>query len=96
MADEKEEQSCSCTGWKISFAICLVCSVIMLILCIILFVKRNVIHNTIYDKFEKHIQDIKDKRAKQNRKLGYNNVSTDNNASTAENNTSTSDEDYGF
>ena len=76
MADEKEEQSCSCTGWKISFAICLVCSVIMLILCIILFVKRNVIHNTIYDKFEKHIQDIKDKRAKQNRKLGYNNVST--------------------
>lgn len=84
MADEKEEQTCSCTGWKISFAICLVCSVIMLILCIILFVKRNVIHNTIYDKFEKHIQDIKDKRAKQ-RELEYNNsVSTD--ASTSENN----------
>lgn len=84
MADEKEEQTCSCTGWKISFAICLVCSVIMLILCIILFVKRNVIHKTIYDKFEKHIQDIKDKRAKQ-RELEYNNsVSTD--ASTSENN----------
>ena len=94
MADEKEEQSCSCTGWKVSFAICLVCSVIMLILCIILFVKRNVIHKTIYDKFEKHIQDIKDKRAKQNRKLGYNNVSTDNNASTAEYETSTGDNEF--
>ena len=83
MADEKEEQSCSCTGWKVSFAICLVCSVIMLILCIILFVKRNVIHKTIYDKFDKHIQDIKAKRAKQ-RELEYNNsVSTDNNTSTS-------------
>ena len=80
MADEKEEQTCSCTGWKVSFAICLVCSVIMLILCIILFVKRNVIHKTIYDKFDKHIQDIKDKRAKQ-RELEYNSVSTDNNTS---------------
>ena len=82
MADEKEEQTCSCTGWKVSFAICLVCSVIMLILCIILFVKRNVIHKTIYDKFDKHIQDIKDKRAKQ-RELEYNSVSTDNNTSTS-------------
>ena len=82
MADEKEEQTCSCTGWKVSFVICLVCSVIMLILCIILFVKRNVIHKTIYDKFDKHIQDIKAKRAKQ-RELEYNSVSTDNNTSTS-------------
>ena len=82
MADEKEEQSCSCTGWKVSFAICFVCSVIMLILCIVLFVKRNVIHHTIYDKFDKHIQDIKAKRAKQ-RELEYNSVSTDNNTSTS-------------
>lgn len=94
MADEKEEQSCSCTGWKISFAICLVCSVIMLILCIILFVKRNVIHDTVYNNIKKHIQNIEDKRAKQNRKLGYNNVSTDNNVSTAEYETSTGDNEF--
>lgn len=87
MADEKEEQSCSCTGWKISFAICLVCSVIMLILCIILFVKRNVIHDTVYNNIKKHIQNIEDKRAKQ-RELEYN-------STPAENNTST-DKDYGF
>lgn len=88
MADEKEEQSCSCTGWKISFAICLVCSVIMLILCIILFVKRNVIHSTIYDKFEKHIQDIKDKRANKQKRLVNDSAPADS--------TATTDEDYGF
>ena len=87
MADEKEEQTCSCTGWKVSFAICFVCSVIMLILCIILFVKRNVIHHTIYDKIDKHIQNIKAKRAKQ-RELEYNSVPADS--------TATTDEDYGF
>lgn len=85
MADEKEEQSCSCTGWKISFAICLVCSVIMLILCIILFVKRNVIHSTIYDKFEKHIQDIKDKRANKQKRLVNDSAPADSTATTDDN-----------
>lgn len=85
MADEKEEQSCSCTGWKISFAICLVCSVIMLILCIVLFVKRNVIHSTIYDKFEKHIQDIKDKRANKQKRLVNDSAPADSTATTDDN-----------
>lgn len=88
MADEKEEQTCSCTGWKVSFAICFVCSVIMLILCIVLFVKRNVIHDTVYDKIDKHIQNIKDRRAYKQRKLGYDSSPADNNTTT--------DEDYGF
>lgn len=85
MADEKEEQTCSCTGWKISFAICLVCSVIMLILCIVLFVKRNVIHSTIYDKFEKHIQDIKDKRANKQKRLVNDSAPADSTATTDDN-----------
>lgn len=85
MADEKEEQTCSCTGWKVSFAICFVCSVIMLILCIVLFVKRNVIHDTVYDKIDKHIQNIKDRRA---RKSEY--------GSTPAESATTTDDNYEF
>ena len=85
MADEKEEQSCSCTGWKVSFAICLVCSVIMLILCIILFVKRNVIHDTVYDKIDKHIQNIKARRADKQRRLVNDSAPADSTATTDDN-----------
>lgn len=58
MGDEenKEEvkcEECSCAGWKAGFAIFVVLSVIMFILCIVIYVKRNAIHAAVDRKLEK-------------------------------------------
>lgn len=60
MADDENKTECpdcpSCTKWKVGFILCLICSLIMFILCIVLWVKRNAIHSAVYSKIDKHIK----------------------------------------
>ena len=51
MAEDKNNTECpSCTKWKVGFILCLICSLLMFILCIVLWVKRNAIHSAVYTK----------------------------------------------
>lgn len=56
MAEDKNNTECpSCTKWKVGFILCLICSLLMFILCIVLWAKRNTIHETIYTKARDYI-----------------------------------------
>ena len=56
MAEDKNNTECpSCTKWELGFIVCSICSLIMFILCIVLWVKRNTIHETIYTKARDYI-----------------------------------------
>ena len=60
MAEDKNNTECpSCTKWKVGFILCLICSLIMFILCIVLWAKRNAIHEAVYSK----VRDYATKRS---------------------------------
>ena len=54
MAEDENKTECptcqSCTKWKVGFIMCLICSLIMFILCIVLWAKRNAIHEAVYSR----------------------------------------------
>lgn len=60
MAEDENKTECpecpSCTKWKVGFIMCLICSLIMFILCIVLYVKRNAIHSAVNKKIVSHIK----------------------------------------
>lgn len=51
-------EECKCVGWKVGFAIFVVLSVIMFILCIVIYVKRNSIHEAVDKKIEKYANKV--------------------------------------
>ena len=61
MAEDENKTECptcqSCTKWKVGFILCLICSLIMFILCIVLWVKRNAIHDAVYSRVSKYTGD---------------------------------------
>lgn len=62
MADDENKTECpSCTKWKVGFILCLICSLIMFILCIVLWVKRNAIHSAVYSKVSKYTGERADR-----------------------------------
>ena len=51
MAEDKNNTECpSCTKWELGFIVCSICSLLMFILCIVLWAKRNAIHEAVYSK----------------------------------------------
>ena len=51
MAEDENKIECpSCTKWELGFIVCSICSLIMFILCIVLWVKRNAIHEAVYSR----------------------------------------------
>lgn len=64
MAEDENKTECptcptcqSCTKWKVGFIMCLICSLIMFIMCIVLWVKRNAIHDAVYSRVSKYTGD---------------------------------------
>lgn len=56
MAEDKNNTECpSCTKWKVGFILCLICSLLMFILCIVLWAKRDAIHSAVYTKARDYI-----------------------------------------
>ena len=68
MAEDKNNTECpSCTKWKVGFIICLICSLLMFILCIVLWVKRNAIHSAVYTKVRDYTNKNLERRSGKNK-----------------------------
>lgn len=86
MADEETKntteevkcEECKCVGWKVGFAIFVVLSVIMFILCIVLWVKRNAIHDAVYGKLGNKLSSFGSRLTESSKKVhGRNTLKAD-------------------